>query len=144
MKPYSSSSLLIVGLILTGALVTCNQNNGPGVTQDLDAEKLFTFQVYPLLESKCFACHGEDQKEIEGDFDIRTLRGMLKGGESGDPALLPGNAEASPIYFAASREDEDFAMPPKDNDKLSQGELNDLFAWIEAGAPWPAENDDRN
>jgi len=130
---------LIVGLILTGALVSCNQNNGLGVTQDLDAEKLFTFQVYPLLESKCFTCHGGDQKEIEGDFDIRTLKGMLKGGESGEPALLPGNAKASPIYFAASREDEDFAMPPKDNDKLSQGELNDLFAWIEAGAPWPGE-----
>ncbi|GJM30643.1 MAG: hypothetical protein DHS20C17_32780 [Cyclobacteriaceae bacterium] len=108
-------------------------------SENLDAEKLFTFQVYPLLESRCFGCHGDDPKEIEGEFDIRSFKGMLKGGESGKPALIPGDAERSPIYYAATREDEDFAMPPKDNDKLSQGELDDLYNWVQAGAPWPSD-----
>ncbi len=126
--------LLVILLILNTAC-TGGKSGEPA----LDAEKLFTFQVYPMLESRCFACHGDDPKEIEGDFDIRSLKGMLRGGESGDAALVPGNPEGSPIYYAASREDEDFAMPPKENDKLSQGELNDLYAWIAAGAPWPSD-----
>ncbi|MFY0652569.1 MAG: PSD1 domain-containing protein [Cyclobacteriaceae bacterium] len=107
--------------------------------QSLDAEKLFTFQIYPLLESKCFACHGDDPKEIEGDFEMLTYASLVKGGESGKKALVPGHPDKSPIYLAAIRVDEDFAMPPKENDKLSQTELNDLKAWIAAGAPWPSE-----
>jgi hypothetical protein len=139
MKLFQLFGVTIACLALLGGLISCNSGGNSQHQQDLDAEKLFTFQVYPMLESRCFGCHGDDPKEIEGDFDIRTLKAMLKGGESGQPALHPGNAEASPIYFAATREDEDFSMPPKENDKLSQGELNDLFTWIEAGAPWPSD-----
>ena len=128
----------LIGRVLAlTMLVSCNQSQTGN--SGLDSEKLFTFQVYPMLESRCFGCHGDDPKEIEGDFDIRSLKGMLKGGESGHPAIVPGDPKASAIYFAATREDEDFSMPPKENDKLSQGELNDLYAWIEAGAPWPSD-----
>ena len=125
-------------VLFLGMLVSCkgDRNN---LSNNLDAEKLFTFQVYPMLESRCFGCHGDDPGEIEGDFDMRTRKGMLKGGESGLPALVPGEAAASAMYVAATREDEDFSMPPKENDKLSQGEINDLFAWIEADAPWPSD-----
>ena len=136
-KNRSSHVIILLGLCyVMGTLVSCKQTDN-GVNNDLDAEKLFTFQVYPMIESKCFGCHGEDPQEVEGEFDIRSLKGMMKGGESGHSGLIPGDPENSPVYFAATREDEDFAMPPKDNDKLSQGELNDLYAWIEAGAPWP-------
>ena len=119
-------------------MLGCRDSHSNGST-NLDAEKLFTFQVYPMLESRCFGCHGDDPNELEGEFDMRTKKGMLAGGESGKPALVPGDPESSSIYFAATREDEDFSMPPKENDKLSQGEINDLYAWIEAGAPWPSE-----
>lgn len=136
MKLYLTNRVFLIFLLLAGTFGSCNQS-GSNAGNDLDAEKLFTFQIYPMLESRCFTCHGEDPKEIEGEFDIRSLKSIIKGGESGNPAIIPGDPENSPIYFAATREDDDFAMPPKENDKLSQGELNDLFAWIEAGAPWP-------
>ena len=132
--PYAWVLLLGIGLLLS-----C-QGGDNKLSNNLEAEKIFTFQVYPMLESRCFGCHGDDPTEIEGNFDMRTRKGMIKGGESGLSALVPGDAEASPIYFATTREDEDFAMPPKENDKLSQGEINDLYAWIEAGAPWPSDN----
>lgn len=138
MLKFSSVNVqLLLFQLLALIILGCDNQNQP--TYDLDAEKLFTFQVYPMLESRCFGCHGEDAEEVEGDFDIRSLKGMLRGGESGEPALIPGDPEDSPIYFASSREDEDFSMPPKENDKLSQGELDDLHAWIQAGAPWPSD-----
>ena len=119
-------------------MIACNVDSNRQI-QSVDAEKLFAFEIYPLLHSKCFACHGEDPEEIEADFDMRTFEGMLAGGESGKAALIPGKAHRSQIYLAASRIAEDFAMPPKENDKLDEDQLRSLKFWIEQGAPWPSD-----
>jgi hypothetical protein len=59
----------------------------------LIAELLFLYEVLPLLKAKCFACHGDDPDDVRSDFDIRSREGMLKGGTSREPALVPGNFE---------------------------------------------------
>jgi ankyrin repeat protein len=51
----------------------------------------FEQRVLPLLQRKCFACHGADPKKIKGALDLHTRAGMLKGGKSGAPALVPGD-----------------------------------------------------
>lgn len=102
-----------------------------------EAELLFVHEVQPLLKEKCYACHGDNPDEIEGAFDIRSLEGMLAGGESGQPALAPGHADRSPIYTAVTWEDEDLEMPPKENDRLTPRQIETLRSWIEGGAPWP-------
>ncbi len=102
-----------------------------------DAEGLFRAKIYPLLQEKCLACHGNDLKKIKGDFDLRTREGLLKGGESGKPAIVSGNPEKSPLYLAVTRVDKDLEMPPKENDKLSSEQVTWIRQWITAGAPWP-------
>ncbi len=99
------------------------------------AERLFVTKVLPLLKSKCFACHGDDAKQLKGEFDMRTRKGLLAGGESGDPALVPGNADASPIFQAVNWDG--LEMPPKQNDRLNDDQIAMIRQWIEAGAPWP-------
>ena len=127
---------LFLCVLLMGFAMSCHEKNTFS-SSDINAEQLFAFQVYPLLVSKCFTCHGEDPEELEGEFDIRSRTSMLRGGESGKPALKPGSPEKSSIYLAASRLDEDFAMPPKVNDRLDDEQLDQLSQWIKAGAPWP-------
>ena len=53
--------------------------------------------------------------------------------------LVPGEALASPLFLAVTREHEDdwSAMPPKANDKLSAEQVGYVKQWIAAGAPWP-------
>lgn len=132
-------SVLLLFLPIGFALLSTCNNPHISPSLSIDAEKIFAFEVFPLLESKCFACHGEDPAELEAEFDMRSLQGMLSGGESGNAALVPNHPDRSPIYFAASRIDEDFSMPPKENDKLDEDQLNSLKQWIAQGAPWPDE-----
>jgi mono/diheme cytochrome c family protein len=103
------------------------------------AEVLFVHRIQPLFKEKCLACHGDDEKKIKGDLDMRSLSALLKGGESEKPSIIPGKPEASPLYLAATRLHEDTwsAMPPKENDKLTPEQLTYLKEWIAAGAPWP-------
>ncbi len=107
-----------------------------------EARRLFATEVKPLLQKKCFGCHG-DGDELESGFDMRTRRGMLRGGEIG-PALVPGDADKSALYNAVLRTG-DLVMPPKDRNKLMTDEIALLRRWIEAGAPWdsPGADDDR-
>ena len=65
-----------------------------------EGEMLFALDVKPILASKCFSCHGDDPEEIEGGLDMTTLEGLLKGGESFDDVLIPGDSEFSFIMEA--------------------------------------------
>jgi hypothetical protein len=102
------------------------------------AEELFAHRVLPLLKQKCFACHGEDEADVRGELNMLSREGLLKGGESGEPALKPGTPDESPLFAAANRMSQQWsAMPPKENDKLTAEELEHLKQWIVGGAPWP-------
>jgi mono/diheme cytochrome c family protein len=102
------------------------------------AEKLFAAKVLPLLKAKCFACHGDDPKDLRGGLSLNSREGMLAGGKSDAPALVAGKPEHSPLYVAVTRSNPDLAMPPKVNDKLSADEVVAIREWIAGGAPWPA------
>ena len=57
------------------------------------AELLFAAKVLPLFKQKCFGCHGDDPDQLKGGFDMRSRIGLLQGGESEEPALVPGKPE---------------------------------------------------
>lgn len=105
---------------------------------DEAAESLFVRRIAPLLQTKCLACHGADAKKLAGNFDLRDLKAALKGGDSGEPAIVPGKPEASPLYLAVTRASDDWsAMPPKEAEKLTDEQLEWVKTWIAGGAPWP-------
>ena len=100
------------------------------------AERLFADVVAPLFGRKCSGCHGDKAKKIKGEFDMRSRELLLKGGESGEPSIIPGDAERSPLYRSLLWTDPDLEMPPKENDRMSAGEIAAVKRWIDAGAPW--------
>ncbi|RMF44048.1 MAG: DUF1553 domain-containing protein [Planctomycetota bacterium] len=102
-----------------------------------EVEREFALKIYPLLKAKCFGCHGDDPDDIQGGLDVRTLQGLLHGGESEEPAIVPGDPDASSLYRAVQWLD--LEMPPKENDRLTESQIESIRRWIEAGAPWPDE-----
>ncbi len=100
-------------------------------------EQLFSERIKPLLKSRCLACHGDDPKKLRGGLDLRSRATALQGGDSGKPALVPGKPEDSLLYLAVTRKDETLVMPPKENDRLSADEVEQVRRWIALGAPWP-------
>lgn len=104
-----------------------------------EGELIFVGNVLPMLKTKCFACHGGDPEGLKGELDLLTRDGLLRGGESGEPAMVPGKPEESPLYLASNREPGWSTMPPKENDALDTKQRAGLKRWIELGAPWPDE-----
>ena len=101
------------------------------------AERLFTLRVLPLLREKCLGCHGGDPDDLRGDYDLLTRESMLRGGESEEPSLVPGEPDKSSLYLAVLWDG--LEMPPKESDRLNERQTGWIRQWIEAGAPWPDE-----
>ncbi len=134
MKPFSLRYHSMIGKAVLLTLLAASS------LQAEDGEVLFVRRVWPLFQEKCLACHGNDDKKIKGDFDMRTLESTLNGGESEKASVVKGKPEESPLYLASTRQHDDWeAMPPKEADKLYAEQLAWIKEWIAAGAPWPDE-----
>ncbi len=108
------------------------------VCGDEQAEILFVRRIAPLLREKCLACHGAEGAQLEGGLDLRHRDGLIQGGDSQQPSVVPGKPEASPLLLAVTRRHEDWsAMPPKEADQLSEEQTAWIRNWIANGAVWP-------
>lgn len=98
----------------------------------------FDGDIKPILEKSCVKCHGGDKPKSKYRVDSRE--NVIKGGKSGDAAVIPGKSEKSPIVLSITdlAEDEDKRMPPLDKrDKypaLSKEQVGLIRAWIDQGA----------
>ncbi|MEQ1861353.1 MAG: DUF1553 domain-containing protein [Chthoniobacteraceae bacterium] len=106
---------------------------------DVPAEQLHFFEekVRPILIEHCYKCHSAEAERLKGDLRLDTRAGWQKGGDSGQPAIVPGDADASPLIVAVRRTDKDTAMPPKT--PLDPAKVAVLEAWVKMGAPDPRE-----
>ena len=91
------------------------------------AAPVFETHVRPILKAHCFQCHGEEE-EVQGGLDLRLVRLMTKGGESG--AALVAGKHAESLVFGRIASDE---MPPGEK-KMSPAERDIVKRWIDAGA----------
>lgn len=100
----------------------------------------FTKDVQPILENHCYDCHGEDKAKSVLRLDHPL--GLLRGGESGEPLLVPGDSGGSYLYRRVTTKDRKDAMPPKGK-RLSDEEVATLREWIDTGAAIPGEAEAR-
>ncbi len=118
-------------------LLLINSSSASAGIQPSEAEVLFARTVWPTLKAKCLACHGDDPAKLKGGLSLATEADAKTGGDSGQPVVVPTRPEASPLFRAIIRTDDEFAaMPPKENDTLSDSEVKAIRRWIEAGATW--------
>ncbi|MDA7881693.1 PSD1 and planctomycete cytochrome C domain-containing protein [Akkermansiaceae bacterium] len=98
----------------------------------------FHKEIMPIFEDRCVKCHGPEKQKSEFRLDQRAV--MLKGGDSGLPAIVPGDPKKSFLVEVISDEDSDMAMPPK-GDPLTTEQIALISKWIEEGAEWPGQMD---
>ncbi len=90
--------------------------------------------MLPLLKDRCFQCH-DAQKHPSGlRLDLKA--GALRGGDSGKPAVVPGDSGKSELIRRVTSANADEAMP-RMGQRLSAAQVKTLRDWIDAGAVWP-------
>ena len=90
--------------------------------------------VARLFEAKCLSCHGPEKQK--GQFRIDQRESLLKGGESGVAAVVPGDPAKSGLFrMILLPTTHDLVMPPAGKPRLADADILAVFRWIQAGAP---------
>lgn len=98
--------------------------------------EFFETKIRPVLVEQCYKCHSNSSEKLKAELYLDSREGILKGGESDLPAVVPGKLDDSTLIRAIRHEDEGLAMPPKK--KLAAEEIANFEAWVKMGAPMPA------
>lgn len=104
----------------------------PAAKTKVDYDK----QIKPLFEASCVKCHSGEKPKSK--YSMEKLADTIKGGSSGDAAIIPGNSAKSPFVHYLADLVVDMEMPPTDKrDKypaLTKEQIGLVRAWIDQGA----------
>ncbi len=93
----------------------------------------FTADVLPILEARCYECHGDDRRKGGLNLDSRDM--LLRGGKTG-PVILEGDSAGSILIHRVGGVTNDRPMPPANKPQLTAEEVGVLRAWIDQGLKW--------
>lgn len=91
-------------------------------------------QIKPVLQSRCYSCHGALKQE--GGLRLDTVTLATKGGDSG-AAIKGADPDGSLLLRRVSSAEESTRMPPE-GEPLKPSEIAAMKAWIAQGAKGPA------
>lgn len=84
--------------------------------------------IRPIFRAHCFDCHGATEK-LEGGLDLRLVRFLRRGGESG-PAISTETPRESYLLERVRTGE----MPPGET-RVPDSEIAIIEQWIASGAP---------
>jgi cytochrome c553 len=93
----------------------------------------FTRDIEPIFQTHCSHCHGAEEQESQ--FRVDRLANLLSGGNSGEPAVVPGKPAESYLLKLIRHEEPGKEMPP--GESLSKREIEFIEKWIADGAETP-------
>lgn len=118
-------------LVLTAA---CGQ---AATTAAGAAELSFNTHVQPILAENCYACHGIDGSSRKAELRLDRREFATAKRKDGDPAIIPGKPEESPLVERIESKDEKKIMPPPEGHKtLKPEDIATLRRWIAEGAAY--------
>ncbi len=95
----------------------------------------YTSEIKPILQSRCYACHGVLKRR--GRLRVDTAQLLRKGGRHG-AAITPGHSAKSLLIRRVTAKDKSDRMPPEGK-PLTTKQVALLKTWIDQGAKAPDE-----
>ena len=92
----------------------------------------FTNQIEPLFRQNCFGCH-QGAKQL-GAYVMTDFSSLVKGGETGEPAIVPGKPDESYLIDQITPIDGRAEMPKPPSKPISEVEVALIRRWIAEGA----------
>jgi len=118
----------LVAISLAGRLAAAE----PAAAATTPDEVSFFKHVLPIFrQQNCTGCHQPARRG--GEYVMTAFAALLKGGESGSPAIVPGHPEKSYLVEQITPSGGKAEMP-KDAKPLTETEVTTIRRWIEQGA----------
>ena len=120
--------LLVVLAAVSGAYLSGAVLAAPALNPAQPLE--FNRDIRPILAASCLACHGPNETARQADLrlDTEDFIGSI---------VVPGDAQASPLFQRLTTGDPVARMPPASTGgSLSDAQIDAVRRWIDGGAHW--------
>jgi WD40 repeat protein len=121
-------SLLLMTLFSAGWVTCVSAQEKPA---EPPAEVSYFKQIRPIFQANCQGCHQPAKQG--GDYVMTAFDQMLKGGESGEAAIVAGQPEKSALVQQITPKDGKAEMP-KEKPPLAPSQVDLIRTWIAQGA----------
>ena len=121
-------ALLAFALVVTGTSVAveAEQNDGKKTTSK-DQKVSYDKEIRSIFQARCMGCH--QPSKAGGRYVMTSFELLLKGGESGDRAIVPNQPAESHLLEMITPE-KGKALMPQDKPPLSSDEIERIARWI--------------
>ncbi|MGD9635592.1 MAG: c-type cytochrome domain-containing protein, partial [Pirellulales bacterium] len=103
--PLQTTRLVCAAVVSLAAVV--------GLSHAAEPPVRFNQQIRPILAKNCVSCHGGVKQA--GGLSFVYADNVFAGGDSGQPAVAPGDVESSYLIDRVTDPDPDSRMPPADH-----------------------------
>ncbi|MFO0918170.1 MAG: PSD1 and planctomycete cytochrome C domain-containing protein [Planctomycetaceae bacterium] len=119
-----------------GAAIVCLLSLTP-TCWSAEKRVVFNRDVRPILSNNCYLCHGPDAKNRQAGLRLDVREDAVKPLESGQTAIVPGEALKSHLLARITTTNPGEVMPPPATGKtLTAAEIATLTDWINEGAEY--------
>ena len=125
MRPLISQKRLLVLIVLV-ALNSLAQSAEENQTKAISFYK----DIRPIFQANCQGCH--QPSKDKGKYIMTDFEKLIKGGDSGDPAIVPGDPQNSYLVEVITPIDGEAEMPQK-ADPLHETEIALINKWVLEG-----------
>jgi uncharacterized membrane protein/mono/diheme cytochrome c family protein len=146
---FIMATMVLVLLVVTGHLggtlthgedyLTLNQSDDDTVAMitrkplaDLQEAVIYTDIVQPVIEARCYSCHGANKQKGKLRLDEPGL--ILRGGKNGDVLTASGGEEPELLRRLLLPLNDKKHMPPKNKTQLTTSETALIHWWVSSGA----------
>jgi WD40 repeat protein len=95
------------------------------------AEVSYFRDIRPIFQANCQGCHQPAKQG--GEYEMTEFANLVKGGETGEEAIVPGKPEESYLISQITPENGEAAMP-KEKPPLAESDIARITIWIKQGA----------
>lgn len=122
---------------LTASLADIFSNNTTSNTvfkpvADVQEAEVYTDLVQPVLQSKCYSCHGRNKQK--GGLRMDDTLKLMEGGRDGIVINRHDGERSEMIRRILLPVDNDDHMPPMEKGQLTENQISLLHWWIANGA----------
>lgn len=114
-------------LVLTTVVVSHS-----AAAEEAEEPVSYHHEIEPILSRHCYGCHQGAKQQ--GGYVMTDFDRLLAGGESAQPAIVPGQPEQSHVLELITPVNGEAAMPAAPFAALSVAEVDLIRRWIEQGA----------
>ena len=120
-------------LLIPLAVVAVAFGGARAAAQEPAHDLEYNRDVRPVLARACIACHGPSEGTRQADLRLDTEAFI-------DRVVVPGDAEASPLFQRLTTGDQVMKMPPVSSGRsLTDDQIDLVRRWIDGGAAYGGE-----